>query len=139
MTPGKRNTCCQELQYPDTSSDTEDSVFVDSPWHNHHKEGVKDLRESQKCINLSPPQNWNKSVFKGSPDLLVRRKEGRCENTENKLPTVTLGRGAGVESDSSDESFGSLMERIKKRSLPRKPVLSTSKSVFQPSTTGEQS
>lgn len=139
MTPGKRNTCCQELQYPDTSSDTEDSVFVDSPWHNHQKEGVKDLRESQKCINLSPPQNRNESVFKGSPDLLVRRKERSCENTENKLPTVALGRGAGVESDSSDESFGSLMERIKKRSLPRKPVLSTSKSVFQPSTTGEQS
>ncbi|XP_054145777.1 germ cell nuclear acidic protein [Melozone crissalis] len=134
MTPGKRNTCCQELHYPDTSSDTEDSVFVDSPWHDHQKEGGKDLRESQKCINLSPPQNRNQSLFKGSPDLLVRRKEGSCENTENKLPTVALGRGAGVESDSSDESFGSLMERIKKRSLPRKPVLSTSKSVFQPST-----
>ncbi|XP_059715349.1 germ cell nuclear acidic protein isoform X1 [Haemorhous mexicanus] len=135
MTPGKRNTCCQELQYPDTSSDTEDSVFVDSPWHNHQKKGVKDLRESQKCINLSPPQNQNESVFKGSPDLLVRRKERSCEDTENKLPTVALGRSAGVESDSSDESFGSLMERIKKRSLPRKPVLSTSKTVFQPSTT----
>nr|XP_054497246.1 germ cell nuclear acidic protein isoform X1 [Agelaius phoeniceus] len=135
MTPGKRNTCCQELQYPDTSSDTEDSVFVDSPWQNHQKEGVKDLRESQKCKNLSSPQNRNKSVFKGSPDLLVRMKERSCENTENKLPTVALGRGAGVESDSSDESFGSLMERIKKQSLPRKPVLSTSKSVFQPSTT----
>ncbi|NXE67065.1 ACRC protein, partial [Calcarius ornatus] len=67
--------------------------------------------------------------------LLVRRKEGGSENTENKLLTVAQGRGAGVESDSSDESFGSLMERIKKRSLPRKPVLSTSKSVFQPSTT----
>ncbi|NXP90659.1 ACRC protein, partial [Passerina amoena] len=67
--------------------------------------------------------------------LLVRRREGSSENTENKLPTVALGRGAGLESDSSDESFGSLMERIKKRSLPRKPVLSTSKSVFQPSTT----
>ncbi|NWZ93524.1 ACRC protein, partial [Nesospiza acunhae] len=66
--------------------------------------------------------------------LLVRRREGSSENTENKLPTVALGRGAGVESDSSDESFGSLMERIKKRSLPRKPVLSTSKTVFQPST-----
>ncbi|NWY30174.1 ACRC protein, partial [Pheucticus melanocephalus] len=67
--------------------------------------------------------------------LLVRRKEGSSENTENKFPTVARGCGAGVESDSSDESFGSLMERIKKRSLPRKPVLSTSKSVFQPSTT----
>ncbi|XP_041252657.1 acidic repeat-containing protein isoform X2 [Onychostruthus taczanowskii] len=135
MTPGKRSTCCQELQYPDTSSDIEDSVFVDSPWPNHQKEGVKDLREGQKCRNLSPPQNRKESDFKGSPDFLVRRKERSCENTENKLPAVALGRGAGVESESSDESFGSLMERIKKRSLPRKPALSTSKSVFQPSTT----
>ncbi|OWK54323.1 Acidic repeat-containing protein [Lonchura striata] len=135
MTPGKRNTCCQELQYPDSSSDTEDSVFVDSPWHNLQKDGVKDLKESQKCINLSPPQNQKDSVSKGSPDLLVRRKERSCENTENKLPTVALGHGAGVESESSDDSFGSLMERIKKRSLPRKPVLSTSRTVLQPSTT----
>ncbi|NXR48851.1 ACRC protein, partial [Hippolais icterina] len=67
--------------------------------------------------------------------LLVRRKERSCENTENKLPTVTVGQGTWVESDSSDDSFESLMERIKKRSLPRKPVLSTSKTVFQPSTT----
>ncbi|NXS00612.1 ACRC protein, partial [Oxylabes madagascariensis] len=66
--------------------------------------------------------------------LLVRGKERSCENTENKLPAVTQGHGTWVESDSSDDSFGSLMERIKKRSLPRKPVLSTSKTVFHPST-----
>ncbi|NXI02878.1 ACRC protein, partial [Pachycephala philippinensis] len=67
--------------------------------------------------------------------LLVRRKERSCENTENKLPAVALGHRTGVESDSSDDSFGSLMERIRKRSLPRKPVLSTRKTVYQPSTT----
>ncbi|NWX36872.1 ACRC protein, partial [Notiomystis cincta] len=67
--------------------------------------------------------------------LPVRKKERSCENTENKLPAVAAGRGTGVESDSSDDSFGSLMERIKKRSLPRKPVLGTSKAVYQPSTT----
>ncbi|NXE40495.1 ACRC protein, partial [Ptilorrhoa leucosticta] len=67
--------------------------------------------------------------------LLVRRKERSCENRENKLPSVARGHGTGVESDSSDDSFGSLMERIKKRSLPRKPVLSTSKTVYEPSTT----
>lgn len=139
MTPGKRNTCCQELQYPDTSSDIEDSVFVESPWHNHQKEGVKDLEESQKCTNLSPPQNRKESAFKGTPGLLVKKKERSCENTENKLPAVAAGHGTGVESDSSDDSFGSLMERIKKRSLPRKPILSTSRTVFQPSTAGEQS
>lgn len=127
------------MQYPDTASDTEDSVFAESPWHNHQKEGVKDLEESQECINLSPPQNQKEPAFKGSPDLLVRKKERSCENTENKLPAVALGHGTGVESDSSDDSFESLMERIKKRSLPRKPVLSTSKTVFQPSTAGEHS
>ncbi|XP_058279226.1 germ cell nuclear acidic protein isoform X2 [Hirundo rustica] len=134
-TPGKRNTCCQELQFQDTSSDTEDSVFAESPWHNHRKERVKHLKESQKSLNLSPPQNQKESVSKGSPDLLVRRKERSCENTENELPAVALGHDTRVESDSSDDSFGSLMERIKKRSVPRKPVLSTSKTVFQPSTT----
>ncbi|NWV66909.1 ACRC protein, partial [Malurus elegans] len=65
--------------------------------------------------------------------LPIRRKERNWENRENKLPTVALGHSTGVESDSSDDSFGSLMERIKKRSLPRKPVLSTSKTVYQPS------
>ncbi|NWH85297.1 ACRC protein, partial [Aegithalos caudatus] len=67
--------------------------------------------------------------------LLVRRKERSCENTENKLPAVAPGHSTWEESDSSDDSFESLMERIKKRSLPRKPLLSTSKTVFQPSTT----
>ncbi|NXQ11358.1 ACRC protein, partial [Peucedramus taeniatus] len=67
--------------------------------------------------------------------LLVRRKERSYEDIENKLSAVALGRGAGVESDSSDDSFGSLLERIKKRSLPRKPALSTTKTVLQPSTT----
>ncbi|NXS12134.1 ACRC protein, partial [Neodrepanis coruscans] len=68
--------------------------------------------------------------------LLVRKKERSCEKgTENKLPSVSLQPRTGPESDSSDDSFESLMERIKKRSLPRKPVLGTSKTVHQPSST----
>ncbi|NWV72751.1 ACRC protein, partial [Dasyornis broadbenti] len=66
--------------------------------------------------------------------LIVRKKERSCENAENKLPAVALGHSTGVKSDSSDDSFESLMERIRKRSLPRKPVLSTNKTVYQPST-----
>ncbi|NWI84396.1 ACRC protein, partial [Pitta sordida] len=66
--------------------------------------------------------------------LPVKREErSREKSTENNLPTVAPRDSAGVESDSSDDSFESLMERIKKRSLPRKPVLSTSKTVYQPS------
>ncbi|NXK85920.1 ACRC protein, partial [Formicarius rufipectus] len=66
--------------------------------------------------------------------LPVRTKERSCEaSRENQVPTGALQHSTGVESDSSDDSFESLMERIKKRSLPRKPVLGTSTSVYQPS------
>ncbi|KAM9600753.1 germ cell nuclear acidic protein isoform 3-T3 [Morphnus guianensis] len=135
MTSGKKNTCCQELQYPEASSDIEDSVFVESSWHDYQKGGVNDLKESRRCIKLPPPQNLKKSISRGSPDLLVRRKERNCEkSTENKVPTVALRQSTEVESDSSDDEFESLIERIRKRSIPRKPILSTSKTVYQPST-----
>ncbi|XP_052669083.1 germ cell nuclear acidic protein isoform X2 [Harpia harpyja] len=135
MTSGKKNTCCQELQYPEASSDIEDSVFVESSWHDYQKGGVNDLKESRRCIKLPPPQNLKKSISRGSPELLVRRKERNCEkSTENKVPTVALRQSTEVESDSSDDEFESLIERIRKRSIPRKPILSTSKTVYQPST-----
>ncbi|XP_027756537.1 acidic repeat-containing protein [Empidonax traillii] len=128
MSSGKKSTCCQELHFADSSSDAEDSVFVESPWHDPQKGGGKDWKESQRCTKLSPPQNLKGSVSKGSPDVPVRRKERSCEkSTENKCSTVA------VESDSSDDSFESLMERIKKRNPPQKPVLGTSKTVHQPS------
>ncbi|NXQ95957.1 ACRC protein, partial [Sagittarius serpentarius] len=67
--------------------------------------------------------------------LLVRRKKRNCEkSTENKVRTVVLRQSTEVESDSSDEEFESLIERIRKRSIPQKPILSTSKTVYQPST-----
>ncbi|XP_042663343.1 acidic repeat-containing protein isoform X2 [Tyto alba] len=133
MTSGKKNTCCQELQYPEASSDAEDSVFVESPWHDYQKGEVKDLKESWMCIL---PQNLKESISRGSPDLLVRRKEGSCEkSTENKVPTEALRQSTEVESDSSDDEFESLIERIRKQSIRRKPVLSTSKTVYQTSMT----
>ncbi|KFR16161.1 Acidic repeat-containing protein, partial [Opisthocomus hoazin] len=67
--------------------------------------------------------------------LLVRREERSCEkSTENEVPTVTLQQNTEVESDTSDDEFESLIERIRKQSMPRKPILSTSKTVYQPST-----
>ncbi|XP_069667366.1 germ cell nuclear acidic protein isoform X3 [Haliaeetus albicilla] len=135
MTSRTKNTCCQELQYPEASSDIEDSVFVESSWHDYQKGGANDLKESRRCIKLPPPQNLKKSISRGSPDLLVRRKERNCEkSTENKVPTVALRQSTEVESDSSDDEFESLIERIRKRSIPQKPILSTSKTVYQPST-----
>ncbi|KFQ13221.1 Acidic repeat-containing protein, partial [Leptosomus discolor] len=66
--------------------------------------------------------------------LLVRRKERSCEeSTENKVPTMALQRSTEVESGSSDDEFESLIERIRKQSTPRKPILSTSKTAYQPS------
>lgn len=138
-TSGKKNTCCRELQCSETSSDTDDSVFVESAWHDYQKGGVKDLKESWSCTKLSPPQNLKESISRGSPDLLVRRKEGICEkSTENKVQTVVLRQSTAIESDSSDDEFESLIERIRKRSIPRKPILSTSKTVYQPSVIGKQ-
>ncbi|KAM9274265.1 germ cell nuclear acidic protein isoform 2-T2 [Morus bassanus] len=134
MTSQKKNTLCQELQYPEALSDTEDSVFVEGSWHDYKKGGVEDLKESWRCIKLPPPQNLRESISRGSPDFLARRREASCgKSTENKVPTVAQ-RSTEVESDSSDDEFESLMERIRKRSIPRKPVLSTSKTVYQPST-----
>ncbi|NXY45587.1 ACRC protein, partial [Ceuthmochares aereus] len=68
--------------------------------------------------------------------LFVRRKEKSCEkSTENKVPAGALRQSTEVESDSSDGEFESLLERIRKRSTPKKPVLIASKNVYQPSTT----
>ncbi|NXH74294.1 ACRC protein, partial [Hydrobates tethys] len=67
--------------------------------------------------------------------LVIRRKERSCEeSTENKVPTVAFRQSTEVESDSSDDEFESLIERIRKQSIPRKPILSASKTVYQPST-----
>ncbi|NWH79526.1 ACRC protein, partial [Piaya cayana] len=67
---------------------------------------------------------------------LVRRQEKICEkSTENKAPAGALRQSTEVESDSSDGEFESLMERIKKRSTPKKPILTASKNIYQPSTT----
>ncbi|KAM4660911.1 germ cell nuclear acidic protein isoform 2-T2 [Amazona ochrocephala] len=133
MPSGKKNSCCQELQYPEASSDTDDSVFVES---DYQKGRVKDLKENQKRIKLPPPQNLRESISRGSPDLQSRRRERSCEkSTENiKVPTVALQQSTEVESDSSDGEFESLIEQIRKGSISQKAILSTNKTVHQPST-----
>ncbi|NXG62698.1 ACRC protein, partial [Hemiprocne comata] len=68
--------------------------------------------------------------------LLVRRKERSCEKrTENEVPAVVARHRTEVVSDSSGDEFESLIERIRKQSTPRKPILSTIKTVYQPTTT----
>ncbi|KAM8987653.1 germ cell nuclear acidic protein isoform 1-T1 [Ara ararauna] len=132
MPSGRKNSCCQELQYPEASSDTDDSVFVET---DYQKGGVKDLKESQERIKLPPPQNLRESISRGSPDLQSRRRERSCEkSTENKVPTVALQQSTEVESDSSDGEFESLIEQIRKGSIPQKAILSTNKTAHQPST-----
>ncbi|NXC48547.1 ACRC protein, partial [Penelope pileata] len=67
--------------------------------------------------------------------LLVARTERSSEkSTGNKTPAEPLRRSAELLSDSSESEFESLIERIRKRSIPRKPILSTSKTAYQPST-----
>ncbi|KFQ26657.1 Acidic repeat-containing protein, partial [Merops nubicus] len=67
--------------------------------------------------------------------LLVRQKERSCEkSSESRGPAVAPQRSTGVESESSDDEFESLMERIRKRSVSQTPILSTRRTVYQPST-----
>lgn len=135
MTSEKENAGSKELQYPEVLSDTDDSVFVDSPWQEYRHRGVKDLKESWKCLKVPPPQNGKESAARGSPGFLAGRAERSCEgSTGNKTPAMPLQQSAELKSDSSDSEFESLIERIKKRNTPRKPILSTSKTVYQPST-----
>ncbi|NXT82339.1 ACRC protein, partial [Zapornia atra] len=68
--------------------------------------------------------------------LVARREVRSCEKSkENKVPNVAPQGSTEVESDSSDDAFESLMERIRKRSVPRKPTSSTRKTLYQPSKT----
>ncbi|NXG47723.1 ACRC protein, partial [Psilopogon haemacephalus] len=67
--------------------------------------------------------------------LSGRRKERSCEkSTENEVPAETLRQSAEVESYSSEEEFESLIERVRKLSVPQRPILSASKAIYQPST-----
>ncbi|XP_031449784.1 acidic repeat-containing protein [Phasianus colchicus] len=133
MTSEKENACSKELQYPEVLSDTHDSVFVDSPWQEYRRGGVKDLKESWKCLKVPPPQNGKDSA--GSLGFPAGRAERSCEgSTGNKTSATPLRQSAELKSDSSDSEFESLIERIRKRNTPRKPILSTSKTVYQPST-----
>ncbi|NXW60780.1 ACRC protein, partial [Eurystomus gularis] len=64
---------------------------------------------------------------------LIRQKETNCkESIENKVPAVALQQSTEVKYDSSDDEFESLMERIKKQSIPQNAILR--KIVSQPST-----
>ncbi|NXX96674.1 ACRC protein, partial [Centropus bengalensis] len=66
----------------------------------------------------------------------IRRKENSCEKSRDKeVPAGSLRQSTKAGSDSSDGEFESLMERIRKQSIPKKPILSTSKNVFEPSAT----
>ncbi|NXG73203.1 ACRC protein, partial [Baryphthengus martii] len=68
--------------------------------------------------------------------LLVRWKESSCaKSAENKVPTVALQPSTQVESDNSDDEFESLIERIRKKSIPQNPTSSANKTVHLPSTT----
>ncbi|XP_013795766.2 germ cell nuclear acidic protein isoform X1 [Apteryx mantelli] len=136
VSSGKENVCSQELLNLDALSDSEDSVFVESSWRDCQKRGVKGSKESLRCLKLSPPRNRKELISTCSPGLLVGGKERNCEkeNTEDKTPALALRQSTELESDSSDGEFESLIERIRKQSLPRKPILSTSKTVYQPST-----
>ncbi|NXD86037.1 ACRC protein, partial [Halcyon senegalensis] len=66
--------------------------------------------------------------------LPVRRKGRSCaKSTEKKVPTVALRQSTEVASDNSDDEFESLIEQIRKQSIPQTPILSMGKTVYPPS------
>ncbi|XP_015715447.1 acidic repeat-containing protein isoform X1 [Coturnix japonica] len=134
MNSEKENAGSKELQHLEILSDADDSVFVDSPWREYRHGGVKDLKESWKCLKVPPPQNEKELAARGSSGFPGGRAERSCEgNTGSKTSAMPLQLSAELKSDSSDSEFESLIERIRKRNTPRKPILSTSTAVYQPS------
>ncbi|NXI38178.1 ACRC protein, partial [Galbula dea] len=68
---------------------------------------------------------------------LLRRKGRSCrKSAESEVPAVALGQSTEAESSSSDDEFESLIERIRKQSISQTPISRTSKTVYQPNTTG---
>ncbi|OXB79661.1 UNVERIFIED_CONTAM: hypothetical protein H355_011047 [Colinus virginianus] len=109
MTSEKENTCPKEPQYPEVLNDTDDSVFVESPWQDYRSGGVKDLKERWKCLKVPPLPDLEESVSGGRPGFPAG---GSCEeSTGSETPAVPLRQRAELKSDSSDSEFESLIER----------------------------
>ncbi|XP_019391879.1 PREDICTED: acidic repeat-containing protein isoform X2 [Crocodylus porosus] len=136
---GKENACYREqlrLEFL-SDSDTEDSVFIKSTWRDRHQQsGEKGLKKKLRRTK-QPPSRIQKdlafSKYNLSPS--VDEKQQGCENPEDKIQTLALQQNATVESDSSEDEFESLIERIKKRSTPLTPRSPMNKTtVCQPGT-----
>ncbi|XP_067404019.1 germ cell nuclear acidic protein isoform X2 [Emydura macquarii macquarii] len=141
-TSGKENTYFQEWLYPEILCDSgsDDSVFIKSTGRDHCQESEeRDLKNHLQHVKQSSSQKQKElDISKCSPNSSLDGKERDWEECAgNNTQTVILRQTAALGPDSSEDEFESLIERIKKRSIPLTPSLTSNKTILSPSATTE--
>ncbi|TFK15297.1 membrane-associated progesterone receptor component 1 [Platysternon megacephalum] len=142
VTSRKENTYSQEWLYPEILSDNkhDDSVFIKSSWSDHCQEiEARGLKDNLQHIQQTPSQKQKEfDISKYSPNSSLDGKERDWEErSRNNTQTMALRHSADLEPDSSEDEFESLIERIKKRSIPLTPSLTSNKTTLSQSATTE--
>ncbi|XP_053894889.1 germ cell nuclear acidic protein isoform X2 [Malaclemys terrapin pileata] len=142
VTSRKENTYSQEWLYPEILSDSkhDDSVFIKSTWSDHCQEiEARGLKDNLQHIEQTPSQKQKEfDISKYSPNSSFDGKERDWEERARNNPqTMALRHSAALGQDSSEDEFESLIERIKKRSIPLTPSLTSNKTTLSQSATTE--
>ncbi|XP_027685133.2 acidic repeat-containing protein isoform X5 [Chelonia mydas] len=142
VTSRKENTYSQEWLYPEILSDSkdDDSVFIKSTWSEHCQEiEARALKDNLHHIQQTPSQKQKEfDISKYSPNSSLDGKERDWEERAgNNTQTLALRHSAALGPDSSEDEFESLIERIKKRSVPLTPSLTSNKTTLSQSATTE--
>ncbi|XP_032649796.1 germ cell nuclear acidic protein [Chelonoidis abingdonii] len=141
VTSRKENTYAQEWLYPEILSDSKhDSVFIKSTWSDHCQEiEVRGLKDNLQQIQQTPSQKQKEfDISKYSPNSSLDGKEREWEEcARNNTQTMALRHSAALGPDSSEDEFESLIERIKKRTIPLTPSLTSKKATLSQSATTE--
>ncbi|KAG6924787.1 acidic repeat containing, partial [Chelydra serpentina] len=142
VTSRKEITYSQEWLYPEILCDSkdDDSVFIKSTCSEYCQEiEARGLKDNLHHIQQTPSQKQKEfDISKYSPNSSLDGKERdseECAGTNTQ--TLALRHSAALEPDSSEDEFESLIERIKKRSIPLTPSLTSNKTTVSQSATTE--